>query len=200
MINLPRRFLTLSLTLTCVPLLLVALFSPSRRPLQAFSSGAVGYHGGSGVTCGGCHRGGIAPTAMLTGTTTLSADTLGEYILSIQSSAPLSQTHAGFNVAILDSNKQAVGTLIATDDTTKLQFGELTHTAPKENDATGQTSFAFSWQAPPRAGSYTLYFAANSVNNNHSSSGDAPHLGTLIITVEAGPSHQLYLPLVARNE
>jgi hypothetical protein len=91
------------------------------------------------------------------------------------------KTHAGLDVGA------SGGTLGAPEPGTKLLgFGvntDVTHTAPRENDENDVALFTFTWTAPATPGTYTLFGAGNSVNNDGETTGDNSARTTLAINV-----------------
>lgn len=177
-------FVTVSLLLFIITLLFVTPVT------QANPQGAVDLHGAFGTSCNDCHYDGQAPTVTVTGSTLAQPSQTLMYMLSITSTAPLSQTHAGWNIAVLDAGFANAGTLAVIDGDSSNQAaqGQLTQTAPLAN-VDGVANVVFKWTAPATPGTYTMHFVGNSVDNNwepqevNGSIGDLATLGTLTITV-----------------
>lgn len=154
----------------------------------ASSFGVVGWSGANGGDCSTCHTGGAGsttPIVVVDGNATVAPSGTVSYLLSITSTTPMTQTIAGWNIAVVDSSNQITGTLSGFDVTTaRLETGELTHLMPQMNDANGVVQVAFDWNAPDTLGTYTIYVAANSANNDGSNGeGDATGLTTFEVTV-----------------
>lgn len=157
---------------------------------QATPGGVTDAHGGFGYSCNGCHIGGQTPLVGVSGSTNVQPSQTVMYMLAVTSTAPLLQTHAGWTIAVLDDDLAAAGTLapIAGDSGNQFVEDQLTHTAPRAN-VNGTATIPFKWTAPAASGTYTIYFAGNSVNNNwqtvgeNGRDGDAAGLGTFTITV-----------------
>ena len=151
------------------------------RQAQGMQNGIVGYSGKQGATCDDdCHEGGLIPQVRFEGPQQVLADAVATFRFVVTS--PTSkQKVAGFNVAASD------GTLgVLADQDEQLEFGELTHDAPKPN-VNAEASWEFTWQAPSQQGVYTLYGAGLSANGNGTDGGDESNLTTLSVTVTAGP-------------
>ena len=103
--------------------------------------------------------------------------------LAVKESAPQTRTVTSVNDSRhLQKIKRVQPDIIIAP---QLLGGELTHTQPKPNDATGAASFEFTWQAPAQPGPHTLFGAGNSVNFNHNNSGDRAAATTFMVTVAA---------------
>ena len=133
------------------------------QQVQAFSSGVSGYSGQGANTCVQCHSGGTAPSVSLTGPPEVSPGTVNSYTLTISGG----QAHSGGLDVSVDS-----GTLINTLADTKLQSGEITHTARALADGNGDVSFSFNWQAPTTPGTANIYSAGLSTNGDGGTLGD----------------------------
>ncbi len=152
-------------------------------PVLAFSTGITGVSGKQGAICNqpGCHAGGVEPSVRLEGPTELAPQAVATFRFVVRSNAPAQQVAAGLNVAA------SAGMLsVLPNEGTRLQLGEITHVAPKPNDASGEASFSFQWQAPAAPGEYTLFAAGNSVNRNGTNAGDRAAATTLAVRVRAG--------------
>ena len=145
----------------------------------AYSTGISGHSGNpgtnGGMTCNACHGGGQAPVVTLSGPTSVVLGSTHAYVLTVQSTNPDAQAHAGLNVSATG------GTLAVGGADTQVMEGEITHSQPKANTANGVASFTFQWTAPLQAGTVTLYGAGNSVELNGYPGGDYPALDNLTI-------------------
>ncbi len=177
--------------LLVIPILFAALlFGVTQQTLQARSNG---YSGRTQMGCISCHQGGTAPLVALTGARNVTPNSTTTYQLLITSTTPLSQTHAGFDLTILDTNGAQVGTLETSDPDAQISDvfsngsveGELIHSQPKQN-VNGVATVEFQWTAPITHGVYTVYFVGNSVDRNSGPSGDAWMTGSADIRV--GPN------------
>jgi hypothetical protein len=85
----------------------------------------------------------------------------------------------------------AAGDLDASEAGTQafpfLGLDEITHTMPRRS-TDGVTVFEFTWRAPDTPGTYTLFGAGNSVNNNGDQFGDDSARTTIDITVSSPPT------------
>jgi hypothetical protein len=155
----PRRLLA-------APALALAL-AISPPAARALPNGITGYSGKQNQTCNQCHVGGTAPDVSFVGPDTLATNEVGTFQFVVTSNNPPVQDGAGFNVAA------QAGTLaiIAGEGERRAGDGELTHTEPKQNEA-GIAMWSFTWKAPTQPGTYRLFGAGNSVNQNGQSSGD----------------------------
>ncbi len=162
----------------------------------AYSTGISGHSGNpgtnGGMTCNACHGGGQTPVVTLSGPTSVVLGSTHAYVLTVQSTNPDAQAHAGLNVSATG------GTLAVGGADTQVMEGEITHSQPKANTANGVASFTFQWTAPLQPGTVTLYGAGNSVELNGYPGGDYPALDNLTITVEP-PSAVTLGDLAARN-
>ena len=132
--------------------------------------------------CGGCHGGGQPPVIELEGARTVTPSVTVMMQLVITSTAPLVQTHAGYNISVLDGNFEKAGTLQSVNGKSQVFDGELVHTAPLANQD-GASTFEFEWTAPATPGTYTLYYAGNSVNLDGGTGGDQSANSSAEITV-----------------
>jgi hypothetical protein len=149
----------------------------------AHEDGITGYSGKSGTFCNKCHSGGVAPTVMLDGPTTLAAGSSATYTFTITGGAGA----AGGLDAALDGASIAAGARLATvSPSTKLVSGEVTHTQPV-SFASGSLTFQLSVVAPAAAGTMTLYVAGNSTNHDGTDKGDRAAATSLAITVDGPP-------------
>jgi uncharacterized protein (TIGR03382 family) len=145
-------------------------------PVFASSAGVTNGSGKPNSTnvCSNCHTGGAAPTVELSGPTSLTAGTTGQYKLTITGGPGL---RGGMNVAVDN-------TAASLEPSTgiKKASNELTHSAPKPA-ASGAITFDFSMVAPPSAGTVKIFAAGNSVNGDGGPTGDAFALATLTVNV-----------------
>jgi len=158
---------------------LLARWPPSAL---AYSTGISGFSGKLSVICSACHGGGRSvPTVFFSGPTGLDAGATGSFTFTVHSNAARFQTAAGFDVA-------ASGGTLTNGPGQQLLDGELTHTAPQKNNASGEAVFGFQWTAPLTPDTYTLWGAGNSVNQDGTNSGDRPNAATFLIAVRAPAS------------
>jgi hypothetical protein len=150
-------------------------------PAHAFPTGETLHSGKQGATCSACHSGGVAPTVLFMGPSTVAVGATATYVFEVQSMAT-KQRAAGLNVADSD------GTLgVLPQQGEQLIGGELTHTVPK-NNVDQVADWDFTWTAPAAPGAYTLFGAGNSVNLNGQSTGDRASATTFdIMVVGADP-------------
>ena len=101
--------------------------------------------------------------------------------------------YAGLNVVVYDSGMNKVGTFVATEADTQIQFGDLTHMGARANDASGLVTYTFDWTAPSPTTSetYTMYYSGNSVNLNGNPGGDQYSAGSMEITVSIPSAVQM---------
>ncbi|HYD48693.1 MAG TPA: choice-of-anchor V domain-containing protein [Terriglobales bacterium] len=153
-------------------------------PASAEMDGIVGYSGSPGrPLCTSCHFGGGRPnvTLELLEPPDVVAGSVATFRFRVESTRS-SQTAGGLNVSA------SAGTLgILPDEGTRLDSGELTHTAPKDNIG-GEATFHFTWQAPAAPGTYTIYAAGNSVNKNGAQDGDNAERTSLAVVVLGAPT------------
>lgn len=149
-------------------------------PGSAYEDGVVGASGkDSGYYCRSHHAGGTVPTVAFEGPTTVGLGSMVTFRFAVTSTS-ISQIAAGLDVAA------SGGTLGLVDGQgTRLQFNEVTHSQPKENDTSARAIFEFTWQAPASEGTYTLFGAGCSVNGNSLGNGDASARTTYEIVVAA---------------
>jgi len=168
-------------------LVLVSLCAAA--PSLASSNGIVGFSGNpatqGGDNCNVCHSGGVVPTVVLNGPTTVKAGSTRIYALTVVSGT-MAQDYAGFDVSATDGVLAAfeAGTRTGTNP---IGQEEVTQSATKKATG-GQTIFQFNWTAPLTTGTVTLYGAGNSVDNAQGFNGDAASTDTLTVTVEGGGS------------
>ncbi len=168
--------MNLSVRLACLVLAAVgSLLAPgAAAPLAPFSGGITGRSGKQGSDCSGCHSGGVAPTATLSGPAFVLRDSTRTFTFRV---AGGQQVAAGLNVAT------DVGTLVATDSETYTQNDELTHANPRAVDGNGEAAWSFDVMAPSAAGPLTLWAAGNSVDLTGDQTGDLPGLAQFQVTV-----------------
>ncbi|MGD9763829.1 MAG: choice-of-anchor V domain-containing protein [Candidatus Binatia bacterium] len=148
-------------------------------PAHANRTGIVGRSGKQGAICTQCHGGGARPTVTFSGPSQLAPGAMATFRFEVQAGSA-AQTGAGFNVA------SSAGTLAAiAGQGAKMLAGELTHSAPKDNDASHVAGWDFSWTAPTQPGTYRLFGAGNSVNLNNAQTGDNAAATTLDVVVGA---------------
>ncbi len=148
-------------------------------PAFAYPQGITGYSGKSAeTTCNKCHYtvppGGPAPTVEITGPTSLSAGSTGQYTLTIRGGPAVK---GGLNVAV----DNTAASLQAGADMSKAN-NELIHSKPKDF-SNGEVRFDFSMVAPPDAGSVKIFGAGNSVNGDGDLGGDLSATTTLSVTI-----------------
>lgn len=141
---------------------------------------ASGRSGRSGRTAGNdctdCHTNAATlPTVTPAGPTSVMGGSTNRYSVTVSGGPGV---EAGLDVAA------SGGTLAATMTGTKLLSGEIVQSTPTPMTG-GSVTYSFDWTAPAAAGTYTLYIAGMTTNNNGSDTGDATRLATLAITVAA---------------
>lgn len=146
----------------------------------AISTGIVGNSGKQGANCADCHNGGTAPIVRLEGPRAVYAGALATFRFVVQSQSSRQQV-AGFNVAASDGALESV-----RGQGARGEFGELTHDFPKAAEA-DESSWLFTWRAPPAAGAETLFAAGLSANGNATRSGDEMGLLQLVVIVSDEP-------------
>jgi hypothetical protein len=158
----------------------------------ANSTGISTYSGKSGpsVTCNVCHSRGEIPSVSLSGPSTLAPGDTGTFTFSVLSPDPELQTYSGIDISAAGSGSTAnAGTLTSiSGQSTKILNGEVTHSAPRHNDATGLVEWSFNWIAPNAAGNYVIYGAGNSVNRDFGTDGDRAAAATWVVVVPALPT------------
>ncbi len=151
-------------------------------PAAANSTGKIGASGKQGQNCNQflCHGGGTPPRVSFTGPDTVDLGQMATFRFAVQSQAT-EQTAAGFNIAA------SAGTLatLSPPDGVRAQLGELTHNQPRNNNATGEAAWEFTWTAPEQPGDYTLFGSGNSVIVDGSSGDDAATSATFVVHVVA---------------
>jgi hypothetical protein len=162
-----------------VGVLSVGMFS---SPALARSGGVVGYSGQSTTTCTQCHAvGATVPTVEFTGPTTVTPGSVHDYAFIIRGGPG---AVGGTNLSV----SGGLDVLAALDATLQKSGRELTHKGAKAFTTTPsgpEVRFDFSVTAPATEGSFTLYGAGNSANNNRNSGGDGVAASTLVVTVRA---------------
>ena len=165
---------------------LVVTFLLVTRPVRAETSGISGFSGiDNGKFCGNagfsCHSTEDItrePTVRFEGPTRLDPGAVGTFRFVVESNAPETQIAAGLNVAASEGTF-----IVVAGQQTQLLDGEITHTGPKENDASGEAAWEFQWQAPTAPGTYVLFGAGNSVDFFGSPSGDLAAITTVMVSV-----------------
>jgi len=149
----------------------------------AYSTGITGYSGKQRVICTQCHSGGDRPSVSFSGPTVVDPGNTQTYVFMVHSANIGKQTAAGFNVAASD------GTLkTAPGQQERVVGGELEHIRPQRNDAGGNATWEFKWQAPTTPGNYILWGAGNSVNLDGTNSGDNAEATMLFVAVGGVPT------------
>lgn len=149
----------------------------------------------SNGSCSSCH--GSVSSATTTSITIREAATnniVTEYVggtqykISVQVSNP-SYSHFGFQMVAtrmpFNQNAGTFGSFL----TANTQLSSLAARAYLEHDgASSSGSFEVFWTAPPaNSGNVTFYYNANAVNNNGSTSGDAPGAASSLVFPEQVP-------------
>ena len=151
-------------------------------PAFAFSTGITGYSGkppSPTNVCNACHTGGTAPTVTFEGPSTLGTGATGTFTFTLRSNESR-QSAAGLNVAANGGTLQVVS---GQKEQIFPGTTELTHNAPKANDASGQSTWQFKWKAPATAGNYVLWGAGNSVNLDGTTTGDRAAATMFLVAV-----------------
>jgi mono/diheme cytochrome c family protein len=174
-----------------------ALILATSQQVFARSGGIDGYSGdpatNSGDTCAAtaCHSGGVTPSIDLRGPVVVRPGTTSNYTLTISGGQ---QNSGGLDI------RASAGTLISMVANTKLQNGELTHTA-RAAAVSGTVAWNFSWRAPTALGSYTIYSAGLSTNANSNPTGDGVANIATAVTVSSAapqpPTAVIHAPLTA---
>ena len=168
------------------------------RSAQAYETGITGYSGKrAGITCNLCHAGGTAPSVHFEGPMQVATGSTAMFLFVVQSRAPSTQVFAGFDVA---ANAGQLNVVAGENEQRPGGTNELTHTSPQANDANGVAAWRLSWQAPSSAGTYTLFGAGNSVNDNFSNIGDKAATTTFAVVVDAATSTPTSTPTVTPTE
>lgn len=148
---------------------------------EASSSGRLSNSYNNSVGCNECHSGGIAPTVVLDGPTSVTPGTQHELTLSVTHNGG-SQTDAGLNV-FGTGGVLAVGGTDSTNTQALTGAGtrkEITHTSPK-SAMSGVTTFTMLWTAPSSFSSVILTGWGNSVNLSSTNSGDKAASDQLVV-------------------
>ena len=155
--------------------ILVAVLSfPS---LASATRGVTGYSGkpynGNRETCAQCHSGGTAPTVTITNVGTVTAGSTNQVTVRVSGNL------TAVNIAMAD------GTEVTPIQNLRLEFpanAELVaNPAPiAEND------YRFSFKAPQRNGTHTIWATGLTSNNNSATSGDGVRSVTQTFTVTGG--------------
>ncbi|MFN8643060.1 MAG: choice-of-anchor V domain-containing protein [Candidatus Binatia bacterium] len=164
--------------------LAVALMAALAPPASAHSNGQILASGKqSGFYCRSCHVGGTVPSSP-SATKAVDAGSTATFAFLVGSQA------AAQIAASSRRGRRCRCPRAGGESGTRLQANEVTHTEPKANDGNGEAAFQLTWQAPPIAGTYTLYGAGCSVDGNDQANGDAAARTTYEVVIrEAAPSH-----------
>lgn len=140
----------------------------------ANASGAIGYTNSppNNENCNGCHTGGGAPTATLSGPATIGAGATAQYTLTGGGAAGY-----GFDIAVSSTS----ATLNPVSGGMAVAFRELHQTSTQAGP-----SWNFTLTAPPFAGTITIYATVNGVNRNGGTGGDRSTSTSMQVTVNAG--------------
>ena len=145
------------------------------------SAGISGFSGSTGSSCTTCHNAGTVPTVALSGSNSVTPGSTNSYQFTIT---------GGQNQIGGLSVSASSGTLIVQPggNSTKILNSELTHTQPAFVSA-GSIVWDFDWQAPTTPGTYTLYAAGVSADNDQSVTGDNAATDSMTIAVaSSGPT------------
>ncbi len=159
----------------------------------AFTTGVSGFSGQQGKVCDDCHGGSsVAPSAKLSGPTTLAAGQSATYQLvvdtDVNSGASVKRA-AGIDIA---TSAGALATVVQPN-ATRLLNGEISHTDALPKAKTVAISFQLT--APAQRGTLTLFAAALSADGNGGKSGDATAATVLDVTVVAPTPPDLVPPI-----
>ncbi|HFC12110.1 MAG TPA: hypothetical protein ENJ56_04640 [Anaerolineae bacterium] len=163
----------------------------SERTAIAYEDGVASLSGAFGTYCNICHNGGSGsvPQVAVTGAATVAPSATASYMLAITSTSPALQTVAGWDIMVAATYTDTLhaGVISGFDSGIAHLFNnELTHNAPLANDANGVATVNFDWTAPSTPGTYTIYFAGNSANNNGmNGAGDHAAAGSFEVVVSA---------------
>lgn len=174
---------------------LTAIIALAPASASASSLGVIGYSGKIPAnTCNSCHSGGIAPLVRIDGPIEVTAGSTTTYTLVVTSQAD-AQKFAGFDVAA------QIGTLaIVANQGEQAGGGEVTHKMPaKVNTTTKEASWQFKWTAPNVGGTFTLFGAGNSVNNDALQTGDQGATTTLQVSVTGADTATPTVPTSTRT-
>ena len=162
-----------------VVLFFIMLFAS--KAALGMPSGITGYSGNP-LNCSVCHGGGVDPTVTLTGPTSVAPGSTNMYTLTISGG----QRNSGaLDVSVTSGTLASIA-----GQGTKLQSGQIVHTARKAVDAAGNVSFNFNWTAPA-SGSATIYGAGLSANGDGTESGDGTTNATRVVTIAAPTTYTL---------
>lgn len=155
------------------PAVLVALVTVAfAAPSFANSGGRVNLAANG---CNSCHSGGTAPVVTVTPSKDIVAP--GETITVTVTVTTPNGSHAGFNL------NPSGGTLGNPGTGVRIQNGEATQSAPKNEDNTGLVTFAVDWTAPTTMGQISLLAWGNSVNGDNDQGGDRAASQTATVSV-----------------
>ncbi|VAW92264.1 hypothetical protein MNBD_GAMMA22-303 [hydrothermal vent metagenome] len=162
-----------------VQILISSIYFIFTNIVFAMSSGITGYSGNpsssnAGAFCNICHNTGTAPTVAFSGSNSVTPGSITSYRFSISGGQ---QQITGFNISASSGQLQAV------DVNVVVQNQELTHT--KTAVSAGIQAWDFNWQAPNIPGTYILYGAGVSANNDNAVTGDNAAKTSLTIIVAA---------------
>lgn len=136
----------------------------------AYQTGINGYSGKmTGTVCTSCHGGGVAPSATISGPTTMVPNSTASFTVTVTAGG-LTTSHAGLNVALGGAGSAGAAFTPGGGDT-QVVTGELTHTNPKGFDG-GITSFSFTVTAGATLGPMTLYVSTLAANKDATNQGD----------------------------
>ncbi|MBI3777101.1 MAG: c-type cytochrome [Gammaproteobacteria bacterium] len=155
------------------------LFS-SLVPIEVAFATSNGIGGYSGVTrdCTNCHTNvATAATATLTGAASVAPNSVNTYTLVVSGGPAV---EAGMDVSA-DG-----GMLAATMTGTKMSGADVVHSSPGMV-TNGSATYTFGWTAPMSNGTYTIYAAGLSSNNQNNSGGDATAVTKLMVSVSGVP-------------
>ncbi len=181
--------ISLSLMFSIIFLLASGYTYSMRNGITGYSGNPNSSNGGS--YCSLCHNSGVIPTVTLTGSSSVTPGSLNSYQFSVSGGQ---QNLAGFNVSANAGTLQ----IITGDTTIAKQNNELTHS--KSAVTAAVLTWNFKWLAPTIAGSYKLYGAGLSANNDQTTTGDNAAITSLTIVVAANgptPVAKIVAPLTA---
>lgn len=165
----------------------------------ASSGGITGYSGnpasaGAGTVCTLCHNTGLAPVVALSGPSSVAPGSVTSYQFTINDNVqPVGGLNVSASAGTLQVSPGAIGI--------KKVGAELTHDQP--HAISGAFSWSFDWQAPVTPGTYTLYAAGVSANNDRTAAGDNVAFDILTVTVANQgpvPTAVISSPLTARPD
>ena len=155
-----------------------ALVGAAALPATAFAN-RIGIIARAQMGCGGmgCHDGlGEAPLVSVTDTGAVGPGGTATFTVEVTGG----QTAAGFDIQAAD------GSLASVDSTLRLMGPELVHSLEPVAYVDGKAVVQFDWIAPDAPGSYDIFIAANSVNNDMLNTGDNWASISTSITVTGG--------------